>query len=99
MNLFIVSINYQASLKEIDAHMKEHMVFLKEYYASGHFLVSGRKVPRTGGIVIVKGKDEKEIERIMKSDPFCKKKLATITITEFQASQQAEILKEFFRKK
>ena len=33
--------------------MKAHVAFLNKHYASGRFVVSGRKVPREGGIIIV----------------------------------------------
>ena len=45
-------ITYKAALAEIDARMAAHVVFLKKYYASGNFLVSGRKIPRDGGIIL-----------------------------------------------
>ena len=35
--------------------MAAHVAFLKKHYASGHFLVSGRKIPRDGGIIIAAG--------------------------------------------
>ena len=44
--MFIIELVYTAPLSEIDKHMKAHMTFIRKYYASGHFLVSGRKVPR-----------------------------------------------------
>ena len=87
--MFVIELNYTASLDEIDAHMAAHVRFLKKYYASGHFLVSGRKVPRDGGIIIAVTDDRDEIEAIMKADPFCVHGLATVRLIQFQASQAA----------
>jgi len=53
--MFIIELTYNATLAEIDAHMAAHVSFLKKYYAAGKFLVSGRKVPRDGGIIIAVG--------------------------------------------
>ena len=50
--MFVIELTYKAELTEIDAHMTAHVKFLKKYYASGHFLVSGRKIPRDGGIIL-----------------------------------------------
>ena len=50
--MFIVELTYKAELSEIDALMREHMAFVKKYYAAGVFLASGRKVPREGGIIL-----------------------------------------------
>jgi uncharacterized protein YciI len=87
--MFVIELIYKAPLAEIDAHMAAHMKFLKKYYASGHFLVSGRKVPRDGGIIVAVGKNREEIETIASEDPFCTRGLADIQIIEFRASQRA----------
>ena len=49
--MFVIELIYTADLADIDAHMAAHVAFLKKYYASGNFLVSGRKIPRDGGII------------------------------------------------
>ena len=87
--MFIIELTYTASLDEIDAHMAAHVRFLKKYYASGHFLVSGRKIPRDGGIIIAVTDDRDEIEAIVKEDPFCAHGLADVRIIQFRASQAA----------
>ena len=51
--MFIVSITYKAELAEVDFWILDHQVFLDKYYASGHFLASGKKEPRTGGVILV----------------------------------------------
>ena len=38
--MFVIELTYKAPLAAIDAHMAEHVVFLRKYYASGNFLVS-----------------------------------------------------------
>lgn len=87
--MFVIELNYRAPLSEIDAHMKAHMKFLEKYYASGHFVVSGRKIPRDGGIILAVGHDKAELEAIMRQDPFCARGLADVRIIEFRASQRA----------
>ena len=88
--MFVIELIYKVSLEEIDAHMAAHVRFLKKYYASGHFLVSGRKIPRDGGIILAVGKDRREIEAIIKEDPFHRHGLAEFRIIEFRASQKAD---------
>ena len=88
--MFIIELTYKAGLAEIDAHMKAHVAFLKKYYASGHFLVSGRKIPRDGGIILAVGKSRAEIEAIVEQDPFCRQGLADWRVIEFRASQRAD---------
>ena len=88
--MFVIELIYKADLGEIDAHMAAHVKFLKKYYASGNFVVSGRKIPRDGGIILAVGESKERIEAIMKEDPFCKSHLADFRVIEFRASQRAE---------
>ena len=88
--MFVIELIYKVSLDQIDAHMRAHVAFLRKHYADGHFLVSGRKVPRDGGIILAVGKDRAEIEALMKTDPFVARGLAEARVIEFRASQQAD---------
>jgi uncharacterized protein YciI len=85
-SLFVITLHYLVPLEQIDAEMHRHVAFLDKYYKSGDILVSGRQVPRTGGVIIAGVKDRHAAERMMKQDPFVRKKLASIEIMEFSAS-------------
>ena len=87
--MFVIELVYKAPLAAIDAQMKPHVVFLNKYYASGHFLVSGRKIPRDGGIILAVGESRQQIEAIVSEDPFVARGLADVRIIEFRASQRA----------
>jgi uncharacterized protein YciI len=87
--MFVIELIYKADLEDIDAHMKAHMRFLKAHYASGHFLVSGRKIPRDGGIILAVGTSREQIEAIAAQDPFVANGLAEARVIEFRASQRA----------
>ena len=88
--MFIIELTYTAPLTKIDAQMRPHVAFLKKYYASGNFLMSGRQIPRTGGIIVAMAESRERIEAIMAEDPFCSKGLAEVRIIEFRASQKAD---------
>lgn len=92
--MFVIELIYKADLAEIDAHMTAHVRFLKKYYAAGNFLVSGRKIPRDGGIILAVGKSRKELEAIVKEDPFHAHGLAEFRIIEFRASQRADDIQQ-----
>jgi uncharacterized protein YciI len=88
--MFVIELIYKADLTEIDAQMAAHVRFLKKYYATGNFLVSGRKIPRDGGIILAVGTSRQQIETIAAEDPFHVHGLADFRIIEFRASQRAE---------
>jgi uncharacterized protein YciI len=92
--MFVIELVYKADLAEIDARMAAHVRFLKKYYASGHFLVSGRKIPRDGGIILAVGRSRQEIEAIVQEDPFHVHGLAEFRVIEFRASQRADDIQE-----
>ena len=95
--MFVIELTYKASLTQIDAHMRAHVAFLKKYYASGNFLVSGRKIPRDGGIILAVGKSREQIEAIVQEDPFYELGLADFRIIEFRASQRANDVQKLIR--
>lgn len=92
--MFVIELTYKVHLSKIDAHMAAHVVFLKKYYASGNFLVSGRKTPRDGGIILAVGESRRQIEAIVAEDPFYEYGLADFRIIEFRASQRADDIQE-----
>jgi uncharacterized protein YciI len=88
--MFVIELTYKVPLAEIDANMAAHVVFLKKYYAAGNFLISGRKIPRDGGIIVAAGKSRDQIEAIIREDPFYQRGLADFRIIQFRASQRAD---------
>jgi uncharacterized protein YciI len=88
--MFVIELIYRAELSAIDARMGAHVAFLKKYYAAGNFLVSGRKIPRDGGIILAVGESREQIEAIIREDPFHKHGLADFRVIEFRASQRAD---------
>jgi uncharacterized protein YciI len=87
--VFVIALHYIKPLSEVDRFVAEHIAFLDRHYASGHFLVSGRKEPRTGGVIIAQVGSRAEIERIVAQDPFQREGIAQYEITEFLPSKCA----------
>ncbi len=96
--MFIIDLNYIVPLEELDQHMAAHVKYLHKYYKKNVFVASGRKVPRSGGIILVLADSKEAVEKIIKEDPFYKHELAEFTITEFLTSQYHPDLKEFLNK-
>lgn len=85
--MFVISLTYSKPLDEIDAVMREHVAFLEKCYEAGLFVASGRKVPRTGGVILAMGATREELERVMALDPFVRDGLAVFEVIEFRTSQ------------
>ncbi len=93
--MFVISITYTKSTREIDVLLTAHRQFLTEQYAAGVFLMSGRKVPRSGGVIIADAPDRAALEAIIENDPFYVDGVATYEIIEFVPSMTAAALAEF----
>src|SRR5262245_3399671 len=91
MSWFVVSLNYVAPLDSIDGAMRSHVGFLEKHRKSGVFIAWGRKVPRTGGLILARGDSREAIERIMREDPFVARRLAEVDVTEFLPKPSAVV--------
>jgi uncharacterized protein YciI len=90
--MFIVTLTYTAPLERIDAYLPAHRAWLGKQYARGLFLMSGRKEPRDGGIIIAHAASRAELDAVLRDDPFAQAGLATYAVTEFVPTMTAEAL-------
>src|SRR3954451_5357313 len=67
--MFVLLLTYTAPLAEVDAFMRRHMAWLDEHYDAGRFLVSGRRIPRTGGVILARRRDPAGIEGVRPREP------------------------------
>lgn len=93
--MFIISLTYKGSIEDVERYISEHNSFLQKYYDIGLFIASGRKEPRTGGIIICNAPSQNEVENIIKEDPFHIYQVADYEITEFIPSKYNENFKIF----
>jgi len=91
--MFIINLTYKTELEKVDKFLNEHIEFLNEQYDLGNFLASGRKIPRTGGIILSKVENKTEMEKIIDKDPFKINELADYQLIEFIPSKTCEELK------
>jgi uncharacterized protein YciI len=95
-SMFILSLTYVKSNEEADKQMEPHMAWVKEGYDKGWFLASGRKVPRTGGVILSIG-DRAGIEAYVAADPFTIHGIAEYDITEVALTTAVEGLEALKR--
>ncbi|MFC3912005.1 YciI family protein [Pseudaeromonas sharmana] len=81
--MFIVLLEYIRPLEEIDALIPLHRAYLQRHYASGHFLMSGRREPRTGGVILASVPSRTQLEQILQEDPFHQAGVVRYEVLEF----------------
>jgi uncharacterized protein YciI len=80
---FLLISRYTAPLERIQELLPAHREFLQERFASGLFVVSGRRVPWTGGVIVARG-TRAEVEAAVAADPFTREGVAETEIVEFE---------------
>ncbi len=93
--MFLISLTYKVPVTELDRLMASHMAFLDKYYAAGKFIFSGRKNPRTGGLILAHHCDRQEVEALITEDPFHQNGAADYEIIEFIPSRYQEGFAQF----
>lgn len=93
--MFIISLTYKVPIEKVELHIPAHNSFLQKYYDSGLLIASGRKEPRTGGIIICNAPTRNEAEQMIKEDPFHIYEVADYDITEFLPTKYNENFKIF----
>ncbi len=94
--MFIVTLTYLKPVEDVDALMDAHVAWLKKGYADGLFIASGRRVPRTGGVILARSGDEPGLRAFLDQDPFVVHAAARCDVVEFTPSMTApgaEVLK------
>ena len=87
--LCVITLTYVAPLGEVDALMTSHVAWLEQGFDEGVLVLAGRQLPRTGGIVICRGK-KAEVEAYAATDPFVSGGVATASVVEMAASFASE---------
>jgi len=87
--MFIIELTYKVPNDLIDQHLIAHRAFLDKHYETGHFIASGAKTPREGGVILANANSKQEIGEILKEDPFYVNTLADYRVIEFTASKKA----------
>lgn len=86
--MFILSLTYVKPQEEADRLMEPHMAWVNAGYDRGMFLASGRKVPRTGGVILANG-ERTQIEAYVAADPFAIEGVAEYAISEVVVTRVA----------
>jgi uncharacterized protein YciI len=91
--MYIISLTYKVAIEEVDSYLECHINYLNEQYQLGNFIASGRKVPRTGGVILSKLTNKEKLIEIVEKDPFFLNNLADYELIEFVISKASDVFK------
>lgn len=83
--LYLILLTYTRPAEEIAAALEDHRAYLRRAYDAGRFLVSGPRVPATGGVILARAASLEEAQTYVRDDPFHQRGLASHEIIPFTA--------------
>ncbi|XAS67239.1 YciI family protein [Micrococcaceae bacterium Sec5.7] len=86
--MYVVSLSYKVAEDIVDYHLEAHVAWLKDAFDQGIFIAAGRKIPRTGGLLL-SNTDRRSLDASLAMDPFYVNGVAEFDVTEFHANRVA----------
>jgi uncharacterized protein YciI len=86
--MYVVSLSYRVPQDIVDFHNDAHIAWLKKAFDDGVFIAAGRKVPRTGGMLLSRT-DRATLDAALAQDPFYSNGVADFEVVEFHAARVA----------
>lgn len=86
MHMFVLISRFQKPFEEVNRSFAEHSTWVQRNYESGRFLVSGRREPTIGGIIVARASSEQELREVLTTDPYQQRGLAEYEIFAFEAT-------------
>ena len=96
--MFIILLTYTQPLARIDEALAAHVAFLNQQYERGVFVLSGRKVPRTGGVIVATAANRQSLDAVLAQDPFFQQNLAQYEVVEFEPTKSSAALRHLIAK-
>ncbi|WP_298711682.1 MULTISPECIES: YciI family protein [Chitinophaga] len=82
--MYLILLQYIRPLAAIEHYIEAHNAFLEKQVRDGRFILTGRRKPRTGSIIVCRASSRREVEAILAEDPMDKFQLAVYDIIEFE---------------
>ncbi len=95
--MFIVLFTHLKPLAEVDTLLQAHFSFLDDAYAEGVYLLSGRREPRNGAVILARAESRASLEQLLHRDPFISRGAARFDIDEFIPGRAAAGLQDLLQ--
>jgi uncharacterized protein YciI len=83
--MYLLLLKYKVPIEQVERVSPAHREFLDKGYKAEKLLVSGPRVPRTGGVILPRVKTRAEVDELIQADPFYTENIADYEVVEFQA--------------
>jgi uncharacterized protein YciI len=94
--MYLIILTYKTTIANVDFYLTEHKSFLQRHYDSKHFIFSGARNPRIGGVILCKASSVEEVKQIISEDPFYINQIADYEIIEFTPTMFVDGFDSYF---
>ena len=92
--MFLVDMTFVDLAKLTPELTEQHKGYLSKEYESGKLMFGGRKIPRTGGLLLSRHDNEAQLKEMLNADPFVVNGVVTFSITIFEPVMAAADFKQ-----
>lgn len=92
---YLIEIDYLVPVETLGDTIRKHRECLQVGYDLGWILLSGPRVPATGGVLIARAHSLIEIQAFFENDPYHLQGLATHKFSEFLPVKHQGFLKDW----
>ncbi|WP_457947018.1 YciI family protein [Pseudarthrobacter sp. alpha12b] len=86
--MYVVSLTYRVPQEIVDFHNDAHIAWLQKAFDDGVFIAAGRKIPRTGGLLLSQA-ERGVLDASLAQAPFNTNGVADFEVMEFHAGRVA----------
>jgi uncharacterized protein YciI len=94
--MFLILITYTQPLAAVERVLEAHRAYLREAPLAQDIVMTGRKTPATGGLVMLRASSREAVDDFVRLDPYFTAQVASFEVIEFAVAQTAaglELLK------
>ena len=81
--MYLLVSRYTAPRERIEELVPAHREYLRRHFDAGHFIVSGRRVPWDGGVIVARGLSREALDAVIAEDPLTQAGAAETEVVEF----------------
>lgn len=82
--MYLLVSRYTAPRERIEELVPAHRDYLRRHLAAGTFVVSGRREPWDGGVIVARGLTREELDAVVAEDPFSRAGVAETDVVAFR---------------
>lgn len=96
--MYVVTLTYKRPLTEVEKYRDAHMDWVRHQYEGGRFLASGPRIPREGGVILVRDMPRENLDALLSEDPYQQNGIADYSIVAFKVSNAAADLQHLLER-